>query len=262
MRIDKLILLLLSFLFSFLLHAQSKHPLVTDRPDQTESSVVVPLNTFQIESGFLFQKQRYSKDSIDIENENLLIGSTLIRYGVSELFELRFGAEYFSGKSIGNGRELLLSGIQGIFIGSKIQLWQNQKLLTNAAIIINLKLPYGNEKLRPERFEPGLIVTVTQNLGEQISLGINMGVEDNSFESSYGYLYSAALGLSISEKLNAFFEFYGDFKKGIEPVHFVDIGLTYLHMNNLQIDFSGGTILSERKVDWFGSIGFSVRLPE
>lgn len=262
MRINHLILVLFSFLFSYQLQAQNKNELITDRPDQTESAVVVPIHTFQIEFGFLFQKQRYSKNSVEIENENLLIGSTLVRYGLSELFEFRFGGEYFSGKSIDDSRELFLSGIQGIFIGSKIQLRRNQNLITDAAIIINLNLPYGNEKLRPGRFEPGLILSVAQNLGEQISLGINMGMQENSFQSSFGYIYSAAIGLDITERLSVFLELYGNLNKGITPDHFIDLGLTFLQMNNLQIDFSGGTLLTDKKIDWFGSVGFSVRLPE
>ena len=262
MRMNYIILVLTLALLSSTMPAQRLYTeLITDRPDKTESAVVVPFNAFQIESGFLFQKQKYSENNVDVENENLLIGSTLVRYGVSELFELRFGAEYFSGKSNKGGSESLFSGIQGIFIGSKIQLRRDKELLTDAAIIINYNLPYGNEKLRPARFEPGIILSASQYLDRRLSLGINLGFQNNSFKDRYEYFYSAAIGINVTEKFNAFLELYGDLNKGMAPNHFFDLGFTYLHMSNLQIDFSGGTILFGNKVDWFGSIGFAVRLP-
>jgi hypothetical protein len=263
MRMNYTILVLALALFSSSMLAQRLYTeLITDRPDKTESAVVVPSNVFQIESGFIFQKQKYSENNFDIENENLLIGSTLFRYGVSELIEMRFGAEYFSGKSNKEGNESLFSGVQGIFIGSKIQLRKDKELLTDAAIIINLNLPFGNEKLRPARFEPGITLSASQYLGKKISLGINLGLQDNSFRGGYEYFYSTAFGFKITEKFNVFLELYGDINKAKLPNHFFDLGFTYLQMHNLQIDFSGGTILSENKIDWFGSIGFSVRLPE
>ena len=64
--------------------------LVTDRPDQTESSLTVPRKTFQIETGFVFEKFNYDQ----YEFENWGIATTLIRYGLLDNLELRLGSNY------------------------------------------------------------------------------------------------------------------------------------------------------------------------
>ncbi|MGD9995159.1 MAG: hypothetical protein AB7S69_17805 [Salinivirgaceae bacterium] len=62
------------------LNAQS---IVTDRPDQTESSVIVPQKSFQIESGVLFEN--YESNSF----KRAVLPTALVRYGVNQYFELR-----------------------------------------------------------------------------------------------------------------------------------------------------------------------------
>lgn len=76
-----IILVLSSFLF-----AQNDEPLVTDRPDATESAVTVGNGTFQIETGFVLEKYESSFGSISETNYN--IASTLFRYGIGEDFEV------------------------------------------------------------------------------------------------------------------------------------------------------------------------------
>ena len=66
--------------------------LITDRPDQTESSVVVPHKSLQIETGFVQENKETS-----IVNEKAFgYNSTLLRYGLLANFELRLGLEYLA----------------------------------------------------------------------------------------------------------------------------------------------------------------------
>src|SRR6187455_1915995 len=65
--------------------AQDSPDLVTDRPDQTESAVVLPGGAFQAEFGTAF-----GHDTSDgVTTEVLEIPGTLLRYGLSPRFELR-----------------------------------------------------------------------------------------------------------------------------------------------------------------------------
>ena len=57
-------------LSSLLISSLSWGQISTDRPDQTEASVVLPKNMLQIESGFTFQEEE--------------VFNTLFRYGISE----------------------------------------------------------------------------------------------------------------------------------------------------------------------------------
>lgn len=71
-------------LFLFVQYAFGQE-LVTDRPDQTESSVTVPKGSLQIESGFLLG---YSEEN-RFSTRDLLLPTTLFRIGLTNNLELR-----------------------------------------------------------------------------------------------------------------------------------------------------------------------------
>ncbi|MBM4170777.1 MAG: transporter [Ignavibacteria bacterium] len=237
-------------------------PLVTDRPDQTESAVIVPYNTFQIETGFIYQIQKFSEDQIEFENENLILASTLIRYGITNELEFRFGGEYFNGKSTSSGLSRLTNGLQGFFVGSKYHLRKNEKILSDVSVILHLMLPFGHQNLKPDRIEPVLKLALSQEISEKFSLGINLGLVNNSSINVTEYYYSMAFGTSLTSKIGFFVEMYGSFHKTFLPVHNFDAGITYLHLSNLQIDFSLGTLLFKSEKDLFGGLGISFRIPK
>ena len=78
-------------LFSQILFSQD---LITDRPDQTESAVVVGDKKIQIESGILNQENSDGE-------KNLSIPTNLFRYGISEKIELRLNLEHSDQKNYG-----------------------------------------------------------------------------------------------------------------------------------------------------------------
>jgi len=86
--------------------AQSISELVTDRPDQTESSVTVPKGWLQIETGAL----RESDSPIHIvQVTNTVFNMTLLRYGLLKKTELRFGGEFIHTNVDINGNESFVS---------------------------------------------------------------------------------------------------------------------------------------------------------
>jgi hypothetical protein len=64
--------------------------LITDRPDQTESSAVIPIKSLQIETGFV----RAIDDSEESRHQQFAYNSTLLRYGLLKNMELRLGLVY------------------------------------------------------------------------------------------------------------------------------------------------------------------------
>jgi hypothetical protein len=249
--------------FSSLTMAQELIPeLVTDRPDQTESAITVPNDYFQIEVGFLYQKEKYFDGLVNIENDNLIFGSTLLRYGINSRIELRFGGEYLYQQSFADGEKNIIQGMQNFLVGTKVNLWREHTYLTNLAVIIQAIIPFGNKNLRPDRFQPDIKLCVGQYISDRFSLGLNFGAEDNDEGGHYFYNYTASLGFEINDRLNSFFEVYGDARKGSIPSNNFDCGMTYLFTTNIQIDFSFGTTLLSTSVDWFGGFGISMRLPK
>jgi hypothetical protein len=59
--------------------------LVTDRPDQTESSSVVPVHFLQIETGFIMKNDKMDS----LIRKSFTYNTVLLHYGILENMELR-----------------------------------------------------------------------------------------------------------------------------------------------------------------------------
>ena len=81
MREIAIIVILTIGIFSNKLNAQ----IVTDRPDQTESSSTVPKGSLQLESGILIGYEGENQES----KRQLLLPTNLFRYGIANWMELR-----------------------------------------------------------------------------------------------------------------------------------------------------------------------------
>ena len=251
----KLILLPVLFLMGTSLPIMAQlAPLVTDRPDQTESSSTVPKKTLQIETGFMHEKY----DGDDWEFSGTDIAGTLLRYGLTQSLELRFESGFRSEKFKTNQSETKTDGLAGIGIGAKIKLADEKGPLPEIGVILMADLPVGN--FSAEKFSPLVLLAAAHTLSEKFDLGYNLGYE--LVDGKYGnYLYSVALGMGLTEKLGAYLELYGSADEGFESNLVFDAGLTYLVQENLQLDISAGVGVRDAPIDGFASAGFSWRLP-
>ncbi|MDP3582727.1 MAG: transporter, partial [Ignavibacteria bacterium] len=116
------ICLLLGFVCSPIFGQTTIPELITDRPDVTESAVAVPVGSFQVESGFSFQQQKFTEFGVTIENRSISLFSTLFRYGVLPNLEFRFGGEYLSNKASIDQFTSPVHGANDLMIGSKFAL--------------------------------------------------------------------------------------------------------------------------------------------
>ena len=117
---NRVLILILTLFISDYAFAQ----ISTDRPDQTESSLVLPKGTIQIESGFVSRK-----------NE-LIFPNTLFRIGVSKKFEFRINTNYIF-KTHEN--ENKISNFSDLEIGTKFK-FINLKLLKLALHFLHIYL--------------------------------------------------------------------------------------------------------------------------
>src|SRR6188508_1980571 len=76
--------------------AQTTKPeIVTDRPDQTEASAIVPNGGLQVELG-----TQIENDVVEnVKVTNYTYTTALIKYGVNEHFELRFVTEFLGART-------------------------------------------------------------------------------------------------------------------------------------------------------------------
>lgn len=220
--------------------------MVTDRPDQTESAQIVPQYHLQWEAGTLLELGGGQKDITLLTN--------LFRYGVSDKLELRLVTELIDHKA--TPRTASVTGISDIQLGLKY------KLLTgnvDIAYMGHLILPSGTDEITSNSIGTINRLNFDFDLAENFGSGINIGYELYDTGLNGNFIYTWAVGASLTEKIGFYTELFGEWVEFEEWSHNVDYGFTYLIKNNLQLDFSIGTGITERYN--YYSFGFSWRMP-
>ncbi len=217
--------------------------LITDRPDQTESSSTVVKGSLQIESGLYLG---FGEDS----EKEILAPTTLFRYGLTDGIELRVVNQYeslqFKSKKI--------EGISDLEIGAKVQLLQNENVNTEIAFLTHLIVPTGSKELTNDAFGSVNKLSISHGINENLGFGYNLGY--NYFGEGKGDLtYSLVLGIGVTDKTGIYIEPYGEIVEFEESLLNMDAGFTYLLRDNFQLDFSFGTGINHTMN--FIAVGFS-----
>jgi hypothetical protein len=247
--------------------ALAEPELVTDRPDQTESTAIVPTGRAQLEIG----ATRTYDDASGVELETLEVPATLLRYGLGERVELRLGWSGWIDQEVraGAARESA-DGIGDAEVGAKVLLREGGGVSPRVAVIAATSVPAGDDAFSSDRFDPSARLTVSHDLAGGIGLGWNIGVEtasgpavDRGRTTLSTAIYTLAAGFPAGEKMGVFAELFGEVPMSApgDPAHLVDAGVTYLLRPHLQLDVAGGVGLSDDAPDWFAGVGVSVRLP-
>lgn len=253
--------LLAALMLSTAVRSQDKIPeLITDRPDQTESAVVVPVRSLQIETGFLMQN-----NETDLTVERLFsYNTTLLRYGLLHRLELRLGLDLLSERVEIKNTDIkdLTTGTGPLLIQFKYQIAEERGWIPDIAFIGGASLPFmANKFFRMPRSAPAFRFALSHSLSGRLALGSNLGAEWDGESSSPGFYYSVVLNIKGTEKTGLFTEFYGLVREPGSRTHLFNAGLTYLVHQNLQFDLSGGAGLNETALDTFVSFGLSYRIP-
>lgn len=240
--------------------------LVTDRPDQTESSVTVPSDRWQLETGWTFTHDE--EEGVEVETHEVL--GTLLRVGISERWELRFGWSGWAHEEVQIGRVHRESeGAGDAELGAKVYLREERGATPEIALLFGTSVPLGDDDLTSDEFDPSFRFSLSHALNERLSLGYNLGVEwatgggsDDTSTLSRG-IYTVALGIGVNDRSAAFIELFGDFALSDHgsPSHSIDGGFTFLLTETLQLDVAGGVGLSEAAADWFVGAGVTFRFP-
>ncbi|MFA7273132.1 MAG: transporter [Crocinitomicaceae bacterium] len=230
-----------NFPWSVLICSQSffgiSQEIVTDRPDQTESSSTVPSRSLQVESGILVKISETNSS----KEQQILLPTNLFRLGLTKELELRLLSQFESMQ----GDFSRANGISDLEVGAKIQLYHKENVGFEAAFITHLVLPTGSSQLTNSTYASISKLSISHGLTENLSLGYNFGY--NYFGQHKGdATYSAALGYSLSDKVGVYIEPYGQLSCLNTWVSNADGGFTFLIQENMQFDFSFGTGLNHR----------------
>lgn len=243
------IILFALFLFPVNFFAQE---LVTDRPDQTESAVTVPLGSLQIETGFLYENSKEGNLTFD----NYSIAGTLFRYGLFEKIELRIGTTYIINKAGGYSE----TGFGDFLLGTKINFLTEDSAPFDFGLMLHTSVPVGNKSFNPDKFEPELIAAFSKSLSDLFSFSANAGGFHDSSVDDIIYLYTAALGFGFTDKFGGYIEVFGNFSNALYPIHYYDGGFTFLLNDNVQLDIFAGSSFTGNINYWFIGTGISFRI--
>jgi len=244
--------------------------LVTDRPDQTESSWVVPVGRLQIETGIVFEHE--DPGAIDpAERSSLSVATTLVRFGLTERLEVRAAGEFLretarlpctstSGDCGDGAAESVDEGLAGIAIGAKIAVVEESGWIPETSFLGHLTLPIGAAEFRSTYIVPDFRFSMSHSLGESFDVGCNLGGEWDDVGGAAG-VYTATLGFAPAESFGTYVELFGRLPRGERPEHSFDGGIVWGAWPNAQFDLSGGVGLSAPAPDYYVSAGVSLRLP-
>jgi len=236
----------LTLLFGMMLSFQVRAQMVTDRPDQTESSTTVGKGNLQLESGFLLET--FEEEQISLRR--ILLPTNLFRYGLTETIEIRFLNQFEIREMV----DQTANGISDAEIGVKIQILKGESKNTEIAFLSHLLVPSGTKELTIDRYGTINKLSISHVFNESLGLGYNVGYSYFGIEKGI-LTYSLSLGIGINRKAGIYIEPYGDFLNFERFLLNFDTGFTYLIREHLQIDFSFGTGVNNRMN--FLSLGFS-----
>ena len=213
----------------------SAQEIVTDRPDQTESSTTIPGKSLQIELGFGIGNNN---------NERLfLLPTALFRYGLTKRIELRY-VEQVAGIENQLTSENIF-GLTDMEVGAKFQIVKRENCNTEIAFISHVTIPTGSAELTTSNFGTVNKIAVSHGLNKSLDLGYNLGY--NYFGTGNGDLtYTLAIGIGLSEKLGMYVETFGAYAELESWTSNLDTGITYLIRDNLQLDVSAGIGLNQK----------------
>jgi hypothetical protein len=224
-------------------------PIATDRPAVTNSSVVVPTGSLQVENGFL---------ETSSQGQSVLDGpERLVRFGVAKRTELRFTVpDYFHNLNAGGG-----SGFGDFAFGVKEQLGPTPGKFDISAILF-LSFPTGTNGVSSGGYDPGIQVPWSRALSTNWTAAGMFSVywptqgrtRNVTGESTF------LLDRQLTKPWDAFVEYAGDFPENGGPRHLLHFGTALKITNQQQIDFHVGVGLSSAAVDHLIGIGYSFRI--
>ncbi|MGA2214741.1 MAG: transporter [Bryobacteraceae bacterium] len=230
----------------------SDDPISTDRPAIAESSVVVPLGSFQAENGFLITGAQ-GQSTFDAPE-------TALRFGVAGDTELRLSApDYYRDAPSGTGA---VSGFGDITIGIKEQLGPTTPGGFDLSVILFLSIPTGAAAISSHGYDPGLQLPWSRKLSDNwtaagqlaLYLPTQAGRSNLTGESTF------LLDRQLTKPMDAFIEYAGDFPERGGPRHLLHFGAAYKITPHQQLDIHYGIGLSSAAVDHFIGIGYSFRV--
>lgn len=227
-----------------MLYGQSS-PIATDRPAITNSSVVVPSGSLQVENGL--QTTTASGGRTFDGPESLVV------FGLTEATELRITVPDYIRTTPG-------LGFGDPALGVKQQIGHTASGF-DVSLIVSLSFPAGANAVSSHGYDPSLQLPWSQKISENWTAAgmlslywpTQSGGRDLTGESTFLF------DRQLTGPWDAFVEYAGDFSERGGPRHLLHVGTAYKLGPLQQLDLHVGAGLSRAAVDHFIGVGYSFR---
>jgi Putative MetA-pathway of phenol degradation len=227
---------------------QTSAPIATDRPDTTNSSVVVPVGSLQNENGWNVSRR---------DGGNVFDGSnSRWRLGIVPCLEVLIDLPNYVGALHGAGP----SGFGDVAPAVK---WQISPVpdKVDLSMTAGAALPAGARAIAGRGVQPYLQFPWSVELHDGWAV---TGMVTNFFTPDNPNKYSNQSTFVIERELGKrsflFIEYVGDFPLTGGPGHLINSGGGYRITDNQQIDFHLGFGLNRKSTDYIFGAGYSFRL--
>jgi hypothetical protein len=238
-------------------------PLVTDRPDFTESSVTVGAGVIQLETGYTFT---YDNEDGD-RTRNHSFPESLLRIGMfADWFEFRVEWNYAIEDFEIGGVEDRNSGAEDMTLGVKLALTPQECMLPETAIILQMSVPTGADAFSADEVLAGFNYCYGWDITEELSMGgstaVNGATDDETADIYSEFSQSWTFNRSLGEQVTGYVEWYV-----LVPIsadtnrtqNYFNGGFSVLLNDNVQWDIRAGVGLNEAADDFFAGSGLSIR---
>jgi hypothetical protein len=242
-----------------------EEPIITDRPDFTESSVTVGRGVVQLESGYTYFFDDDGASSLRAHTAP----EALLRVGVlADWFELRLGYTWIeeSTSTVGVGRTTI-NGSDDLYLGVKFALTGQAGILPEMALVPQMRVPSGASEVTAGETLPGVNWLYGWDVTEIISMGgqtqANRRLDDETGEPYTEFSQSWTINYALADRLGGYTEWFCLAPDGADTNHnenYFDGGLTFKLTNDVQLDARAGVGLNAAAVDLFAGLGLSFRL--
>ncbi|MDA9435504.1 transporter [Bradyrhizobium sp. CCBAU 51627] len=222
--------------------------IATDRPDVTNSSLVVPDGSIQIENGVNTSGQSAAK-SFDGSNSRL-------RFGVAPCLEVLVDVPSYIGRLAGP----VDTGFTNITPAVK---WQISGLpeSANLSVVSGVGLPTGTPAISGSGHQPYLQVPWSYELGSGwgISGMFTSFFRPSDLANRQTSETTFVIERKVNEKVALFAEYVGDFPSRGASTALFNVGGGYLLNRTEQIDFHLAFGLNRNSPDYIVGVGYSYR---
>lgn len=219
----------------------------TDRPDVTNSSVVVPFGSLQAENGVDWSA-RHGSNALDATN-------TRLRLGVAHCTEFIIDVPSYFG-SLNGSRS---SGFSDVVVSFKRQL--PVPLGFDLSLTAGLGFRGGDVKIAGRGYQPYVQVPWSHKIVDDWDVRgmFTLTWFPSDPRRNPTFEPTLSIGRTFGRRADIFVEYAGHYDHQ-RPMHQLDSGGSWRFTKTQQLDFHAGFGLNGSSIDHFFGIGYSLRL--